>query len=85
MQLVTKLYWLVVAGLPFLPWLMLNSLQERLACAYGSACFVHGLPFQVEGSLAGILTGIVLWPMCLWQLGGRSLWVRFVREPQNGA
>lgn len=57
----SKLYWSVVALLPFYPAYRLFSLQEKLACAYGTPCFEHGLPFQVEGVLAGITIGIVLW------------------------
>ena len=75
-----KIYWLMVALVPFYPWYVLTKLQDRLACAWGTPCFVHGLPFQVEGSVAGIFTGVVLWPMCLWQLGGRHLWDRWLRR-----
>lgn len=72
----SRLYWLVVATLPFLPWYMLNAISERLACEYGTPCFEHGLPYLVEGSVAGLSIGIVLWPMCVWQLGGWYLWSR---------
>ena len=77
-RILEKTYWLVIALVPFYPWYMLSRLQDRLACAWGTPCFVHGLPFQVEGSVAGIFTGFILWPMCLWQLGGRYLWRRLV-------
>ena len=70
----SKVYWFLVAGVPFYPYYALNELQERLACAYGTPCFEHGLPYFVEGSTAGIFTGIVLWPMCIWMLGGKYLW-----------
>lgn len=75
-----KIYWLVVALVPFFPAYMLLKLQDRLACTFNSPCFIHGLPFQVEGSAAGVFTGLVLWPMCLWQLGGGYLWRRGLRR-----
>ena len=78
-----KLYWLLVAAVPFFPWYRLDSLQEKLGCTFGSPCFEHGLPFQVEGAFAGLLTGLLLWPMCIWHLGGKHLWGRFVRVPRN--
>jgi hypothetical protein len=78
-----KFYWLFIAASPLLPWYMLSSLQERLACAYGSPCFEHGLPFFVEGVVAGYVVGVVLWPMCVWQLGGRYVWHRMVRGRRN--
>ena len=63
----------------------LFALQERLGCAYGTPCFEHGLPFQVEGSFAGLVTGVVLWPMCIWQLGGEYVWRRIFKQSQTGA
>jgi hypothetical protein len=53
-----KVYWLLVAAVPFYPAFELFELQERLACAYGTPCFDYGLPFQVEGATAGVLTGV---------------------------
>lgn len=73
-----KLYWLAIAGVPFFPWYMLDALRERLACAYGTPCFEVGVAYYVEGAVAGVVTGVLLWPMCVWQLGGKHLWHRFV-------
>ena len=75
--ILSKLYWALLVLLPFYPAYELFSLQKELACAYGTPCFEHGLPFQTVGSVAGIFTGFVLWPLCLWKLGGNYLWNRF--------
>ena len=72
--LLSKLEWPVVGALPLYPNDRLVALQDRLGCALDSPCFVHGLPFRMEGIMAGPATGVVLWPMCVWQLGGR--WLR---------
>jgi hypothetical protein len=72
----SKLYWVLVATVPFYPAYELFLLQEHLACAYGTPCFEHGLPFQVKGAEAGIFTGLVLWPICIWKLGGEFAWNR---------
>jgi hypothetical protein len=74
-----KLYWLAVAAAPFFPWYMLDALHTRLACAYGTPCFNYGVPYYAEGAVAGLLTGVLLWPMCAWQLGGGFLWRRLVK------
>lgn len=82
--MISKVYWLLVAAVPFYPAYTLFDLQERLACAYGSPCFEYGLPFQVEGTTAGIFTGLVLWPMCIWKLGGEFAWNR-IRKMRHEA
>lgn len=82
--ILSKSYWLLVAGVPLYPHFVLGELQERLACAYGTPCFEHGLPYYVEGSVAGIYTGLVLWPVCIWKLGGEFIWNR-LRKNHGGA
>jgi hypothetical protein len=76
----SKLYWLLVAAVPFYPAYELFALQESLSCAYGTPCFEHGLPFQVQGSTAGMYTGLVLWPLCIWKLGGEYIWNLFRKK-----
>ncbi len=79
----SKTYWVLVAGVPFYPAYELYSLQDRLACAYGSPCFEYGLPYQVEGIAAGITTGLILWPVCIWRLGGKALWERIMKSSKK--
>ena len=81
---VSKIYWVIVAAVPFYPWYELFALQNELACAYGTPCFEHGLPYQLRGSMAGITTGIILWPICIWKLGGSHLW-NYVKKLQSKA
>jgi hypothetical protein len=80
-SMLERLYWVAVAAVPFVPWYMLQGLQDRLGCLPGSPCFDFGLPFYAEGAVAGIYTGILLWPMCIWHLGGRYLWRRWSTRP----
>jgi len=76
-------YWLLVALLPFLPIYLNDRVQERINCSLADGCLQHAMPFIAEMGIACVIAGLILWPMCLWQLGGRWLWRR-MRGQVNG-
>jgi len=73
---VRALYWLALALVPFAPSYFTTVALERSGCSYGSSCFEHAIPVVSEmGVVFGILA-LLLWPLCVWQLGGRWVWRR---------
>jgi hypothetical protein len=69
-------YWLLVALIPFLPIYLNDRVQERVNCSLANGCLQRAMPFIAEMGIACAIAGFILWPMCLWQLGGRWLWGR---------
>ena len=83
LSVLTTGYWLLVAGLPFLPIYLNDRVQERVACSLADGCLQHAMPFIAEMGVACALLILVLWPLCLWNLGGRYLWRRMVRRSRD--
>ena len=70
----TTAYWLVVAALPFLPIYLDLQLEERIDCTLANGCLQHAIPFISEMGVSCALSALILWPLCVWNLGGRWLW-----------
>lgn len=67
-----KMYWLILACIPFLPEYVLLRYQSALACNTDGICFRYGYPSLNSEGLAIVNMSIaLLFPVCAWQLLGK--------------
>jgi hypothetical protein len=80
--LLRLVYWGIIAYLPvvlqnqymdFVLWSIENPKAE---------CLKTGVPFVMHIQLLSWALMILLWPLVLWNLGGRLLWERFKLRKQ---
>jgi hypothetical protein len=78
------LFWVAIALLPLL--MIKSSLASMTdgGCWPGSACFQWSEPLIKQVDLMGLVARVLLWPLALWNLGGRWLWRRLRRRSGNG-
>jgi hypothetical protein len=70
------LFWLLAAVVPLLPPLVLKTYSVKV-CTDVGICFEPGVRLMdAQGMALFELSLALLWPMCLWQLIGRPLWLR---------
>ena len=75
-----KIFWLVIAGIPLMPPYVLYEFHSALACSDTGICFRYGNPYpNKEGWMIIYFSMALLWPMCLWELVGKHIFVRIVR------
>lgn len=67
------MYWLILAGIPFLPEYVLLRYHSALACNADGICFRYGYPSLNSEGLAIVNMSIaLLFPVCAWQLLGKQ-------------
>jgi len=71
-----KLYWLAVACIPLLLWYLFGTFRSPQECVDTGTCFTFFIPLDSKCLAAVVFSGVVLWPLCAWRLGGRHLWGR---------
>jgi hypothetical protein len=78
-RLITKLWWLALAVIPFIFWQHISSLYKEIGCTPNSDCYNPGTiaAYQLEILVIGI--AILVWPICFWHLGGKWLFERIFK------
>jgi hypothetical protein len=71
-----KLYWLAVTCVPLFLWYLFGTLRSPSECVDNGTCFQYFLPLNDVSAVAVFLAGLLLWPMCAWQLAGNYIWLR---------
>lgn len=75
-----KIYWLILAGIPFLPEYVLLRYRSALACNADGICFRYGYPSLNGEGLAIVNMSIaLLFPLCAWQLLGKHVLAGLLR------
>ena len=75
-----KVYWLLLAGIPFLPEYVLLKYHSALVCNVDGICFRYGHPSLNSESLAIVNMSIaLLFPVCIWQLLGKHVLAGLLR------
>lgn len=75
-----KMYWLLWAGIPFLPEYVLLKYHSALVCNVDGICFRYGHPILNGEGLAIVNMSIaLLFPVCIWQLLGKLILAGMLR------
>ena len=69
-------YWLAVTCVPLFLWYLFGTLGAPLDCVDNGTCFQFFLPFNKVSLAAVFLSCCLLWPLCVWQLAGKYIWLR---------
>lgn len=77
---IEKFYWLLLAGIPFLPEYVLLKYHSAIVCNIDGICFRYGHPSLNSEGLAIVNMSItLLFPLCIWQLVGKHVLSRLSR------
>lgn len=69
-------FWLAVASLPVaIDHVVTLFIVNR--CMPGSECLTHAMPLIVDIGLIAWFARVLLWPLCVWFLGGRWLFTKY--------
>lgn len=73
---IEKIFWLVVASIPLIPEYVLRKYHSSLACSDNGICFRYGhSSLNSEGMAIVNLSIALLFPVCLWHLIGKHIFV----------
>ncbi len=72
-QLIIKLWWLLLAMIPLALWRLIDQLNQEINCPRFGDCYNPGwwAAYHLDLWTTGI--AVLIWPVCLWNLGGRWL------------
>lgn len=79
-RLITKLWWLALAVIPFIFLQHIDALYKEIGCTPNSDCYNPGTiaAFQLEILVIGLT--FLVWPICFWHLGGMWLFDRLFKS-----
>ena len=69
-------FWLAVAYIPIALEREVTDFMVNRNCMPGSDCLKMTMPLIVQIGLVSWAARILLWPLTVWNLGGRWLWRR---------
>jgi hypothetical protein len=71
-----KMYWFIVAIIPLIPSYVLGKYHSAQVCSDDGICFRYGHYFlNPEGWGIIFLSVALLWPICIWHLIGKHVFV----------
>ena len=81
--LVTWLWWLSVASVPVCIWLVERSYMNSIGCPPNGDCYVPGSEILLAWDTLILGTVLLLWPVCIWQLGVKQV-ARWLNKSTHG-
>ena len=86
-RLVVKItWWLWLASVPFFFWGFIDNVFTQIGCPPSGDCYEPGSNAAFELDLLTSALAILVWPPCIWFLGGRWILYRLFRlEPPNNS
>jgi hypothetical protein len=67
-----KIYWLMVATIPFLFWYLFGTITALFEGVEPSGCIEFYWQLDVPSRVAVLISCCLLWPMCFWVLTDRG-------------
>jgi hypothetical protein len=80
-----KLYWLAVACIPVVPLYVLGTYDSDPVCSDSGICVHFGHMLTGVEQFAVLVTIVLLWPMCAWQLVGKYFWSHLRPTPTESS
>jgi hypothetical protein len=77
--MIRSLWWLLVAHLPVSIHQLSRSYAKQIGCPSAGDCYVPGSELLLDFDLLVMGSALLLWPVCLWFLGGGWLWRKLFR------
>ena len=78
-RLITKLWWIALALIPFIFWQRIGSLYKEIGCIPNSDCYNLGTIAASQLEILVIGLTFLVWPICIWYLGGKWLFERLFK------
>lgn len=77
-KVIKFLWWIFVAVIPL--WILSKAeLLSFYSCPLVGDCYDFAALVKQDLNMFFIVSSVLLWPVCIWNLGGRSLFLKLKR------
>jgi len=85
LKLTIKFWWFLLAMIPVVLWRVVDQLYKEINCPRVGDCYNLGwwTTQNLESWAAGF--ACLIWPVCLWHLGGRWIVGQFTRKTAHSS